>query len=300
MPGIDAVTCTSGDGLGKDDHASEHCPHPAFDEFVETIRCLRSPGGCPWDREQTHKSISANMIEEAYEAVDAIEANDMEHLREELGDVLLQVVLQSQIAADGGEFDIDDVCKEVNEKIVRRHPHVFGDAEASSANDTIELWGKIKLREGKGSSEDGRVPGALDGIPKALPALMLAQKVSKKAAALGFDWPDLAGVSEKFEEEANEFEGAYSNAPKDEKGRLLKADMGRYEDAELEFGDLLFTLVQVARMVGIDAESALRASTAKFVKRFSTMENAACERGISLEGLDANGWDELWEDSKQA
>lgn len=164
-------------------------PHPDFDAFVETIAHLRAPDGCPWDREQTHGSIASNMIEEAYEAVDAIEAADTAHLREELGDVLLQVVLQSQIAADAGEFTIDDVCRDVNAKMVRRHPHVFGEVQASDANEVLDLWDQVKLQEKEAAAGDAEPAeaGLLDGVPRSFPALMQAQKISRKAAATGFE-----------------------------------------------------------------------------------------------------------------
>ena len=174
--------------------------HPAFDQFVATISALRAPDGCPWDREQTHSSIAHNMIEEAYEAVDAIEAGDVTHMREELGDVLLQVVLQSQIAADAGEFDIEDVAADVDAKMVRRHPHVFGDEAAAGASEVLNLWDKVKLQEKQAADqaggESGNEPpvGLLDGVPVSFPALMQAQKISRKAAAAGFEWETLEDV----------------------------------------------------------------------------------------------------------
>ena len=167
--------------------------HPAFDQFVATISALRAPDGCPWDREQTHSSIAHNMIEEAYEAVDAIEAGDVAHMREELGDVLLQVVLQSQIAADAGEFDIEDVAADVDAKMVRRHPHVFGDEAAAGASEVLNLWDKVKLQEKQAADQAGEDNGSeppaglLDGVPVSFPALMQAQKISRKAAAAGFE-----------------------------------------------------------------------------------------------------------------
>ena len=182
--------------------AANPCSHPSFDQFVATIAALRAPDGCPWDRTQTHQSIAHNMIEEAYEAVDAIEAADVAHLREELGDVLLQVVLQSQIASDAGEFDINDVCADVNEKMVRRHPHVFGEAQAANAGDVLDLWERVKMAE-KGAADEAadgageRREGLLDGVPTSFPALMQAQKISRKAAAAGFEWDSLDGVWEK-------------------------------------------------------------------------------------------------------
>ena len=179
--------------------------HAEFDAFVETIAKLRAPDGCPWDREQTHASIAHNMIEEAYEAVDAIEACDVAHLREELGDVLLQVVLQSQIAADAGEFTIDDVCRDINEKMVRRHPHIFGEVQALTPEEVTDIWDAVKMREREaamGEAAGAEKPdGLLDGVPTSFPALMQAQKISRKAVAVGFEWPDEAGVWAKVAEE---------------------------------------------------------------------------------------------------
>lgn len=258
--------------------------------LVETIWRLRQPDGCPWDREQTHASIAKNMIEEAYEAVDCIEAGDTVHLREELGDVLMQVVLHAQIAADAGEFTMADVAFDINEKLIRRHPHVFGErAGAGSADEVLAIWDTVKLAEkgAKDAAADAsgtRPEGLLDGVPRALPALMQAQKVSRKAAALGFEWDTVEAVWDKVAEERAEFE----------------AEEPGSDEREMEFGDLLFALVNVARKEGIDAESALRASTAKFRARWGAMEDAAYERGIALESLDTVQLNELWDEIKRA
>lgn len=249
--------------------------HVEFDAFVETIAALRAPDGCPWDRAQTHDSIAHNMIEEAYEAVDAIEAQDTTHLREELGDVLLQVVLQSQIAADAGEFTIDDVCRDVNEKMIRRHPHIFGAAQAESAYDVTNIWDAVKEAErkasaaGEPSSEGAAQPeGLLDGVPTSFPALMQAQKISRKAAAAGFEWECVEDVWGKVAEEVAEFKAADTT-----------------EEAELEFGDILFSLVNVARWEHVDAESALRAACGKFRQRWAAIEQAAWESGRDVAEL---------------
>lgn len=265
--------------------------HKEFDEFAATIAALRAPDGCPWDRAQTHASIAHNMIEEAYEAVDAIEAGDAAHLREELGDVLLQVVLQSQIAADAGEFTIDDVCRDVNAKMVRRHPHIFGDAKAETPEDTAAIWAAVKLQEranaqGEAASGDAsgeRPEGLLDGVPTSFPALMQAQKISRKAVAVGFEWPDEEGVWAKVAEEIDEFKAAETP-----------------EDRELEFGDVLFSLVNVARWNGVDAENALRATCAKFRRRWAFMEGAAWAAGKRLEDMSADEQEELWQQAKAA
>lgn len=269
--------------------------HPAFDTFADTIAALRAPDGCPWDREQTHRSIASNMIEEAYEAVDAIEAQDVAHMREELGDVLLQVVLQSQIAKDAGEFTIDDVCTEVNEKIVRRHPHVFGDMHADDANEVLDLWDKTKLAERGGVKE-----GLLDGVPKSFPALMQAQKISRKAAACGFDWESVDDVWAKVNEEIDELKQAYAHSSKSPNGKISKEDEHAQQEAELELGDVLFSLVNVARKMGLDAESALRASCQKFRTRWNHMEEAAEREGVALEALPQGRLEELWSDAKDS
>lgn len=278
--------------------------HPAFDEFVATIAALRNPdGGCPWDLEQTHGSIASNMIEEAYEAVDAIEHDDVAHMREELGDVLLQVVLQSQIAKDAGEFDIDDVCADINAKIVRRHPHVFGDLKGGSANDVITLWDKIKLQEKQAAGEadgqgEAREPGLLDSVSVNFPALMQAQKISRKAAAVGFEWDSIEDVWAKVDEEVAELKEAYARAPKDDSGMILHDDASAVADVELEFGDVLFTLVNVARRMGISAEESLRKTCAKFRSRWERMEDAAREGEGDLRDMDIDQLESLWQAAK--
>ena len=246
--------------------------------LVETIWRLRQPDGCPWDRKQTHESIAKNMIEEAYEAVDCIEAGDTAHLREELGDVLMQVVLHAQIAVDAGEFTLADVAHDINEKLIRRHPHVFGEARAQTADEVLGIWDSVKLAERK----DEPAKGLLDSVPTSLPALMQAQKVSRKAAAAGFEWETVDDVWDKVAEEKAEFEAE----PKGSEAR------------ELEFGDLLFALVNVARKEGIDAESALRASTNKFRERWGAMEREAFRRGVAIEDLSTAEQNELWDEAK--
>ena len=256
--------------------------------LVETIWRLRQPDGCPWDRKQTHESIGKNMIEEAYEALDCIEAGDEAHLREELGDVLMQVVLHAQIAADAGAFTMADVARDINDKLIRRHPHVFGECSADSADEVLAIWDSVKLAE-KGAkdadaAEAGERPeGLLEGVPRSLPALMEAQKVSRKAASAGFEWETVADVWDKVAEERAEFE----------------AEAPGTAERELEFGDLLFALVNVAHKEGIDAESALRASTAKFRERWAAMENAAHEGGVSLESLTTEQLNSLWDEVKR-
>lgn len=256
-----------------------------FAAFVDTIAALRAPNGCPWDREQTHESIARNMIEEAYEAVDAIEQHDAAHLREELGDVLLQVVLQSQIAADAGEFTVADVCRDVNAKMIRRHPHVFGEAAAGSAEDVLSIWDNVKLAEKSAADAQAEEPeGLLESVPVSFPALLQAYKISRKAVAAGFEWDTVEDVWAKVEEEIAEFKQAC-----------------RSDDAqakELEFGDVLFSLVNVARKEGIDAETALRATCRKFRERWAFMEGAAWGQGKRIEELDMDEMQQLWDQAK--
>lgn len=272
--------------------------HPEFDAFVATIEALRAPDGCPWDREQTHRSIAGNMVEEAYEAVDAIEADDVPHMLEELGDVLLQVVLQSQIAADAGEFTIDDVCHVVNEKIVRRHPHVFGEMKAGDANEVLDVWDQIKMAEKEAADAAGgdEAPaGLLDGVPKSFPALKQAQKISRKAASAGFEWETVDDVWAKVDEEMAELKAAYGAAPKSPNGKVDGgADPAALAAVELEMGDVLFSLVNVARKMGVHAEEALRATCGKFRTRWAFMEGAAAGQGRRVEGLSMEEMEELW------
>lgn len=250
-----------------------------FDQFVEVIARLRAPGGCPWDQEQTHRSIAKNMVEEAYEAVHAIETDDVAGLSEELGDVLLQVVLHAQIAADDGEFTIEDVVAGINEKIVRRHPHVFGEQEAAnSAAEVHRTWDRIKRAE---KADAGK--GLLEGVPRELPALMMAQMISRKAVAAGFEWDSLDGVIEKLNEEVAE---------------LAETISGSDEAAE-EIGDILFTVVNLARKQGIDAETALRSTCEKFRSRWASMEGAATEAGREIEHHTLEEQEALWQRAKE-
>ncbi|MDO4797530.1 MAG: nucleoside triphosphate pyrophosphohydrolase [Coriobacteriales bacterium] len=269
--------------MDRDTAARDNSPeeHPDFDRLVRTIWRLRQPDGCPWDQEQTHASITKNMVEEAYEAVEAIAAGDDVSLCEELGDVLEQVLLHAQIASDEEAFNIDDVCRKLNEKLIRRHPHVFGDPTALSADPTagsaseaLDVWDSVKRKE----REDGLgKAGLLDSVPTSLPALMQAQKISQRAAKAGFEWETVADVWDKVDEERAEFEQERPGTPA----------------AAQEFGDILFALVNVARKCGIDAEEALAASNRKFRRRW-----AAMERRGSLDGLSTAELNRLWDDAK--
>lgn len=276
---------------GKRDRTTRVDARDAFDALTETIWRLRQPDGCPWDREQTHASIAKNMIEEAYEAVDCIEEGDTAHLREELGDVLMQVMLHAQIAADADEFTVEDVVNELNEKLIRRHPHVFGSATvARDTAEVLDIWDQVKIAEKALSDTEAAAGGAelpqglLEGVPRALPALMQAQKVSRKAAAVGFEWESVADVWDQVAEERAEYE----REPIGSSAR------------ELEFGDMLFALVNVARKEGIDAERALRASTAKFRARWEAVEDRAWGAGHRVEELSTEELNRLWDEVKKA
>jgi tetrapyrrole methylase family protein/MazG family protein len=245
-----------------------------FDELVAIIARLRGPGGCPWDREQTHSSLKGNLTEEAYEVLEAIDKGDMQDLCEELGDLLLQVVLHAQIARDDGDFEIGNVIRGISTKLIRRHPHVFGDAEAKDARQVIAHWETLKREEGKGS--------LLSGLPRDMPALSYAQAVQRRVARVGFDWEEVKDVVRKLAEEVAEFEAAVEHRRKVE-----------------EFGDILFTLANVARRLDIDLEAALRGANQRFYERFCRMEELCKERGISLAQLSLEEQDALWEEAKR-
>lgn len=260
--------------------------HQEFDRLVRTIWRLRRPeDGCPWDRVQTHESIAKDLIGEGYEAVEAIRNNDLDNLCEELGDVLEQVLLQSQIASDAGEFDIDDVVRGLNEKLIRRHPHVFGDLHpVDSEGQVLDIWDDVKRveREDKGAS--GGEPGLLDSVPRSLPALAQCEKISKRAAKAGFEWDTVDDIWGQVASERDEFEA-------EEIGSDARA---------MEFGDLLFALVNVARREHIDAEEALAASNRKFRRRWSAMEEMAHEAGRDIDSYTTDELNELWRRAKDA
>jgi tetrapyrrole methylase family protein/MazG family protein len=280
----------------------------SLDAFAQTIATLRGPDGCPWDLEQTHRSIARNMIEEAYETLEALENNDIDALREELGDVLLQVVFQSQIAAEAKEFTLKDVIDDVNAKLIRRHPHVFGNEaafkaaglseaevaqvlEAQTADKVLDLWDQIKLREKTQKAQKaqrahlaqkGEQAGLLSSVPRAMPALMQAQDISRKAVSAGFEWDTIQEVWDKVFEEVEEFKAATPNTV----------------HACEEFGDVLFTLVNVARKCGIDAESALRACCDKFRERWAFMEQCAVKQGVTVSSVDNAQREAWWQQAK--
>ncbi len=254
---------------------------------------LRAPDGCPWDREQTHESLRSHLLEEAYEVYDALEAGATPELAGELGDLLLQVVLHAQLAAEAGVFDLADVQAALGTKIVRRHPHVFGEAEARTASDVNRQWERIKAQEradaaGSEAALDDRAPAApksaLDGIARSMPALAASQEMQERAAHLGYDWPSLEGVLDKVVEEADELREAQA-----------AGDAAGWTE---EFGDLLFVLVNVARKRDVDAEAAVRAANAKFRRRFGSVERQAAQRGVALRDLDFEALDALWDTAK--
>jgi MazG family protein len=257
---------------------------------------LRAPDGCPWDREQTHESLRTHLLEEAYEVYDALEAGATAELAGELGDLLLQVVLHAQLAAEAGVFDLADVQAALGTKIVRRHPHVFGDAEARTAGDVNRQWERIKAQERADANAvdadttTASPKGALDGIARSLPGLAASQEMQERAAHIGYDWPSIDGVLDKVIEETEELREA---AAAIDDGTVS----GHGAWAE-EFGDLLFVLVNVARKRGVDAEAAMRAANAKFKRRFGSVERQAAEQGVALRDLDFAALDALWDTAK--
>jgi MazG family protein len=254
---------------------------------------LRAPDGCPWDREQTHQSLRKHLLEEAYEVYDALEAGATPELAGELGDLLLQIVLHAQLAAEAGVFDLADVQAAIATKIVRRHPHVFGAAEARTASDVNRQWERIKAAERADAAEGelaAQAPaGALDGISGSLPALAASQEMQERAANIGYDWPSLDGVLDKVVEEIEELREAATEAD---------AEGGAIDHWAEEFGDLLFVLVNVARKRDVDAEAAMRAANAKFRRRFGSVERAAAAQGVALRDLDFAALDVLWDAAK--
>ncbi len=250
-----------------------------IDELRKIVARLRAPDGCPWDREQTHASLRGDMIEEAYETVEAIEEDDAAHLREELGDLLLQVVMHSQIASETGRFTFDEVAAEVATKLVRRHPHVFGESDAKNTEAVLKQWDAIKRAE-KGNKETS----LLDGVSGALPALLHAEKITKRAARAGFDWENAVQVVGKIREELAETEEA-----------IAQGDPDKIEE---EMGDLLFAAVNFSRKLKVEPEVALRRATGKFSRRFRALEAALKERGRKPEDCTLAEMDVIWDEIK--
>lgn len=247
-----------------------------FGTLIEIIARLRGPGGCPWDREQTHASLREALLEECYEVLEALDEGDIKGLREELGDLLMQVVFHTQIAAEAEEFEIGDVIRDINTKLVQRHPHVFGSLKVKDTKEVLINWEALKKKE------RGNDSSMLANVPKQLPALSYSQDVQRRVARVGFDWADIEGVIDKLVEEVREFKQA--------DGQEQKAR---------EFGDLLFTLVNIARRLGVDSESALREANKRFYRRFSYMEEVCRQRGVNFSDLLFEEQNALWEEAKK-
>ncbi len=265
-----------------------------FSKLVEIMARLRAPDGCPWDREQTHASILSCLVEEAHEFVDAVERSDIPNMREELGDLLLQVVFHAQMAQEAGTFTLEEVIEGISEKLIRRHPHVFGEAEASGSEAVMVQWDEIKRREkealraeGGGVAPDGP-ESALDGIPRSLGALLKAAKLQKKAGRIGFDWPDWRGTLEKLREEMEEV--AVEAAHPERNAEAL----------EEEVGDLLFSAVNVSRALKIDPEQALGKANVKFRRRFQAMEAGLRGDGLNPEEAGLEVLESYWQRAKAA
>ncbi len=252
-----------------------------FADLVEIVRVLRAPGGCPWDAEQTHTSIRENFLEETYEVIEAIDTLNPELMQEELGDVLLQVVMHSDMATEDGWFTIDDVANDICQKLIIRHPHVFGDVVVNSTGDVLKNWDDIKRQTKKQKTQSE----AMAAIPATYPALMKAQKVQSKARKAGFDWDDAEGAFDKIYEETSELKEALAGGDKD-----------RIED---ELGDLLFSAVNVARFCHCDAETALEKATRKFMARYTVTERLAREKGIDMKESSIEILDMLWDEAKK-
>ncbi len=253
--------------------------HPEFGRLVEIMARLRAPGGCPWDRAQSREDLKPYLVEETYEVLDAIDAQDPCKLREELGDLLLQVVFHAQIAQEEGAFAIEDVCRAINEKLVRRHPHVFGDVKADTADEVLQNWEAIK------KDEKGGDASVFAGVPKVLPALLKAYRLQQKAASVGFDWENREQVVNKVNEEWAELKEAVRENNK--------------AHVREEFGDYLFALVNLSRFLDLDPEDALQQADAKFVRRFQAIEREVAAQERDLHGMTLDEMDELWEAVKQ-
>ena len=262
-----------------------------FEKLVEIMTTLRGPNGCPWDKQQDFNSLKPMLVEEVYEVLEAVENNDFDGMSEELGDLLLHVVFHAQLGKETGKFDIDTVIGKISDKLVRRHPHVFGDESASTPEEVIKNWEAIKAQE-KAEKLKNRTPeqrSLLEGIPSKLPAIHEAHQISARAARVGFDWPDVDGIFEKLQEEVRELKEVISSGRDEDK-------RDRLED---EIGDLLFVIVNIARYLKIDSESALKRANRKFKTRFQYMEKQLAEQGKSLEQSSLDEMEALWQKAKK-
>lgn len=255
--------------------------HQGLEGLLEIMRKLRSPEGCPWDREQTKDSLKPYVVEEAYEVLEAIEDGSPDKLKEELGDLLLQAVFLSQLADEAGEFNMQDVIDGISEKLVRRHPHVFGGEKKETAQEVIKSWASIKVEEKKGKGPSS----VLEGVPRQMPALMRAHRITEKASRVGFDWSSIDEVFKKLEEELQEFEDAVS-----------EKERGRMED---ELGDVIFALVNIARFLEVNPEEALKKTVSRFVNRFMYIEEALDSRGVDIRDAGLEEMEKLWIEAKE-
>ena len=256
-----------------------------IEDLDRIVTILRSPDGCPWDREQTHQSLQSGMLEETHEALDAIRREDVPGMREELGDVLLQVVFHSDIERERGSFNFDDVVTDICRKLIVRHPHVFGDVQANTTDQVLLNWDAIKRKTKGDASGDASRASLLRNLPATLPALMRAAKVQTRAKRAGFDWPEVSGAFQALTDETRELQEA-----------MQQNDPAAIQE---ELGDLLFSAVNVSRFVDVDAEQALTASTDKFIRRFEQMEQLAIARGLDMDNATLEEWDALWNEVKQ-
>ena len=274
----------------KQSKSRREAPGHSFEKLFGVMARLRAPGGCPWDREQTHATLRTYLIEEAYEVLEALDARDDSKFAEELGDLLLQVLFHAQIAAEEKRFDIVDVITEIYEKMIRRHPHVFGDKSAKDSAEVLRNWEIIKAEERR---KKGSAPAAkedapdsiLHGVPRSLPALLQGFQLTRKAARVGFDWHNIDGIFDKLQEETEELRGALKH--------------GNSADIEGELGDILFVAVNLARFLKIDPEIALNQANAKFARRFREMERIALEKGTTFAKVPRPEMEALWEDAKR-
>ena len=276
-----------------------------FEKLVALQARLRAPGGCPWDREQTHESLRNFLVEETYEVLDAMESGDAREFSAELGDLLLQVVFHSVLAEESGRFTITDVIESIHDKLVRRHPHVFGKVKARTSAEVLKNWEQLKAEEraGNGKSQSS-VEGAesiLSGIPRSLPAVLEAYQLTRRASHIGFDWDDLEGILGKLEEEKRELLGALPVAGRVPRAGARSADQAAPKSnarLEEEAGDLLFAAVNIARFLGVDPEIALKKANSKFKQRFRWMEAAAARQGSRLADLPRDRMEQLWNEAK--
>jgi MazG family protein len=260
-----------------------------FEKLVGIMATLRGPNGCPWDKQQDFNSLKPMLVEEVYEVLEAVENNDFDGMSEELGDLLLHVLFNAQLGKEEGQFDVDTVIDKISEKLVRRHPHVFGDESASTPEEVIKNWEAIKAQE-KAQKLKDRTPeqrSLLEGIPTKLPAIHEAHQISSRAARVGFDWPDIEGIFDKLQEEVREL-----------KEEISSGDENKRERLEDEIGDMLFVIVNIARYLKIDSESALKRANRKFKARFQYMEKQLAEQGKSLEETSLADMEALWQKAK--